>query len=170
MSQQCSDIDKCLLHISHYGPTHLSREINRDATNLNYIWDTIRDWAQIEAIGKSHLTYHDVRISYDPETISHQDFFHKLLHIKEDCLLIAGGNINFKGAAVAIDEDLTPCNRSDVVLDLLDAIGGTTLIHHVFHTFNMNLAMETLYDINKRIIDNIKTLMMEAENTSELAK
>ena len=91
MAQQCSDIDKCLSHISHYGPTHLSREINRDTTSLNYIWDVIRDWAQIEATGKSHLTYYEVRRSYDPETMSHQDFFHKLLHAKEDCLLTDGG-------------------------------------------------------------------------------
>ena len=102
--------DECLSHISHYGPTHLYREINRDATSLKYIWDTIRDWAQIEITGKSHLTYYDVRRSYKLETISHQVFFHKLLHAKEDCLLTARGNVNFKGDPMAQDEDLTPCN------------------------------------------------------------
>ena len=110
VAQQCSDIDKCLSHISHYGPINISREINKDATSLNYMWNAIWDWAQIKTIRKPHLTYHDIRRSYDPETISHQDFFHKLLHAKEDCLLTARGNIDFKGAAVTIDTDLTPCN------------------------------------------------------------
>ena len=65
------------------------------------------------------------------------------------------------------DEDLTPCNWSDVILDWLDTIGGIPLVHHVFHTFSKDLATETLYNIRKRITDNIKTLMMEAEDTSE---
>ena len=68
---------------------------------------------------------------------------------------------------MTINEDLTPCSRSDVVLDWLDTIGGTTLIHHVFRSFSKDLVTETLFNIKKRIVYNIKTLMMEAENTSE---
>ena len=83
VAQQCTYIDNCLSHISHYGPTHLSREMIRDATSLKHIWEAISDWAQIKTTGKSHLTYYDARRSYDPETISQQDFFHKLLHTKK---------------------------------------------------------------------------------------
>ena len=36
---------------------------------------------------------------------------------------------------------------------------------HAFHAFSKDLATESLYDVKKRVIDNIKTPTMEAENT-----
>ena len=93
--------------------------------------------------------------------------YYKLLHTKEDCLLSANGNITFEGAQYVTNKELSPFPWSDVVLDWMHAIGGQAFVEHIFCVFYKDLAIETLHDIGQRVINNIDTLKMEAENTSK---
>ena len=167
-TQKCSDVNECFEYISHYGPVHIQRDIQCTATSLANVWKRIRAWAEIQTTGNSHLTYYHVKRSFDHGSFSYTDFYYKLLHTKEDCLLLVAGNVTFKGARCVTDEELKPLPPSDVVLDWMHAIGGPTFVEHVFHVFAKILATETLHDIWQRILNNVNTLIMEAKNTSKV--
>ena len=100
-------------------------------------------------------------------TTSYTDFYYKLFNAKEDYLLTTTGLVQYEGSTVERNEDLTPCNQSDVVLNWIECIGGAPLVDHVFCVFSKDLATETLHDVKQKIIDNIETLVTEAEHTSK---
>ena len=164
---QAGHIDSLLQYISHYGPAVLQREIQSRCLSLDNVWKLIRTWAGIKSTGITHQAYYQAKKSYDPTTISYTDFYYKLMNAKEDCLLRANGEVKYEGEIPQADEEFTACNKSDVVLDWLDCVGGAALVDHVFRVFAKDLCNETLHDIRQRIIDNIETLIMEAENTAE---
>jgi hypothetical protein len=163
---QAGHIDSLLQFVSHYGPAALQREIQTRSPSLEAVWKLIKTWAGIKSTGTSHQAYYHAKKSYDPTTISHTDFYYKLVNAKEDCLLRTDGDVRYEGIRPQVDEELTACNKSDVVLDWLDCIGGAALVDYIFRVFSKDLGTKTLHDIRQRIIDNIDTLLMEAENTA----
>ena len=66
----------------------------------------------------------------------------------------SGGKVAFKGKIPDEDEDLTPTLESDVILDWLDALGGSKLVHHVFRVFSKELEAESLANLRQAISDN----------------
>ena len=106
--------------------------------------------------------------SYNPSGgISPQEFFYSLLAAKEDCLLTKSGKVKFENNTIDNDEELTPCLSSDVVLDWLEALGGPELQEHIYRVFSKDLEVETLYDIQERINENIDSLLSEAQAATE---
>ena len=69
----------------------------------------------IKSTGNSHQAYYKVKKSFDHNTISYINIYYKLLNAKEDSLLTTAATVTYEGAAVTVNEDLTPCNQSDVV-------------------------------------------------------
>ena len=66
----------------------------------------------------------------------------------------SGGKVAFKGKIPDEDEDLIPTLESDVVLDWLDALRGSKLVHHVFRVFSKELEAESLANLRQAISDN----------------
>ena len=81
---------------------------------------------------------------------------------KEDCCLLAaasGGKVTFKKNIPKEDEGLTLTLESDVVMDWLDALGGSKLVHHVFSVFFKELETESLADLRQAISVNLSNLL-----------
>ena len=72
---------------------------------------------------------------------------YKLLSAKDDCLLQTDGNIKFKGNLPAEEDELTACNRLDLVLDLLDNIGGSAVLNPIFRFYTRELPSESLDNV-----------------------
>ena len=68
------------------------------------------------------------------------------------------------------DEDLTPTIESDIVLDWMEAVGGSKLVNNVFKTFAKELETESLADLRQRISDNITSLNDSENDQVELAR
>ena len=85
---------------------------------------------------------------------------------KEDCMLMSDTTIKFEKKPWDKNEEMTPCIESDIVLDWIDAIGGTPLVEQVFNTFSKDLEAETLFDLRVRISDTLETLLAHAESTT----
>ena len=105
--------------------------------------------------------------SFDPNgDLTATDFFFSLRNAKEDCLLLSranGGKIKFQGYLPTEDEDLTPTLESDIVLDWMDAVGGSKLVENVFKTFSKELETESLADLRQRISECLSSLMNDTE-------
>ena len=145
------------------------RDIQWSATSQADVWKRIRAWSEIQTTGNSHLTYDHVKNSFNHNTISYSDFYLKLLNDKEDLLSVTG-NVSFEGAQYVTDGKLTPLLQSDVVLDWMHTIWGPALVKHIFCIFAEDLATNTPHDIRQRIINNINTIILEAENTSKASQ
>ena len=124
-AQTAKEIDAMLQHISHYRPAAIQRFITRRATSLAEVWKSIRTWAGLKLSRAMLHVYNLAKRSYNPETITHTDFYYKLFNAVEDCMILLSGNIKFEGSIPTKDEELSPYSKSQVVLDWLDAIGGT---------------------------------------------
>ena len=161
-----------LEYISQFAPNCLYRDITSRATSLQAVWILVRNWAGLKSSGCKQLVYFNIKKSYasNPETPS-TDFHLALRNAKEDCLLLsraAGGKVSFNGEIPAEDEDLSPTLENDVVIDWLEALGGSKLVEHVFRVFAKELETESLYDIRQRISESLPSLISETEIQAEL--
>lgn len=127
-----TDVKNILAYISHYGPTTLHRDIQHRSVSLDNMWEKIKTWPGIQSTGNSHHTYYDIRRSFKHYTILYTDLYYKLFNAKEDCPLTTTGAVTYQGARVTVNERLTACNQSDIVLDWLGTIGGPALVAHIF--------------------------------------
>ena len=81
-----------------------------------------------------------------------------------------GGKISFKGSIPTEDEDLTPTLESDIVLDWMEAVGGSNPVNNVFQKFAKELETESLADLRQRISDNMLSLNAPNSDQVELAR
>ena len=167
-------VDTLLEYVSQYAPNALYRDITQRSTSLDDVWLLIRNWAGLKSSGCKQQTYYANKHSFDPTgDLTTTDFFFTLRNAKEDCLLLSrtnGGTISFKGRIPIEDEDLTPTLESDIVVDWMEAIGGSKLVDNVFKTFAKELETESLADIRQRISDNITSLNASENDQIELAR
>lgn len=167
-TEKSQNIDALLQHISHYGPAALQRDITRRSKSLADVWQNIRTWAGLKSSGATLHAYFLAKRSWNPETISHTDFYYRLFNAKEDCMLSSNGQIKYEGSLPTQEEEMSAASKSQVVLDWLDAIGGPALVEHVFRIFNKELQSETMHDIVQRIIDSLDTIIIEAGGAAEV--
>ena len=161
-------LDRMITFVATYAPAALFKEISQRSVSLAAIWEVIRKWAGVRASSSKHLTYVRLKHSFDPAgNVSHQEFFYNLRDAKEDCLITTAGGITVNGAALAEDEELTPCLEGDIVVDWLHGIGGQPLVEHIFRIYSKDLETTSLKDLQERISDNLPSLLAEAENTPE---
>ena len=127
-------VDDMLTYIAQYAPEVLFRDITKRSNSLAEVWRCVLEWANIKVAGSKHQEYNNLRNSYvhGSDKMSPNDFFYLLRNAKEDCLLTANSNIQFRGRNWTTNEELTPCLESDVVLDWVMAIGGSNLADQVF--------------------------------------
>ena len=162
--KKAEEVESMLAYVAQYAPEAIFRDITKRCDSLKEVWTTIREWAGVKIKGSKHQQYNQLRQSYvHGEELSATDFFYQLRNAKEDCLLSNNSKVSFKGKKYS--EVLTPCLESDVVLDWLMAVGGTQLTDQVFRVFSKDLEEVTLADLRLRILDNLPTLMAEAETT-----
>ena len=163
-AQDAVKLEAMLAFVATYAPSSVFREITQRCKSLAEVWNVVRKWAGIRASGAKHLTYNKLRKAFDPNgSQSHQEYYYALRDAKEDCLITRTSAIKFNGAVLAQDEDLTPCLEADVMVDWLDAIGGSPLVDHVFRAYSKELEGSSLADLQERISDNLTTLIAEAE-------
>ena len=167
-------VDTLLEYVSQYAPNALHRDITQRSTSLDDVWLLVRNWAGLKSSGCKQQTYYAIKHSFDPTgDLTTTDFFFTLRNAKEDCLLLSrtnGGTISFKGRIPIEDEDLTPTLESDIVVDWMEAIGGSKLVDNVFKTFAKELETESLADIRQRISNNITSLNASEKDQIELAR
>ena len=68
--QDSQNIEALLVHISHYGPTALQRDITHRCTSLQEVWTIIRKWAGLKSSGITLQSYYQARHSWDPNNCS----------------------------------------------------------------------------------------------------
>ena len=157
-------LEQMLTFIGMYAPSSVFKEITQRRKSLKDIWTIIRKWAGVSPSGSKHLAYYKLKMAFDPAGQAYQEFYYALRDAKEDCLIQSTSNIQFNGAAVTEDEELTPCIEADVTMDWLHAIGGAPLVQHVFRVYNKELDTVSLADLQERISLNLPTLITEAES------
>ena len=161
-------LQRMLAYIASYAPSSVFRDITQRCLDLPQVWDIIRRWAGVTESSSKHLSYHRLKRAYDPAgSQSPQEFYFALRDAKEDCLITVASKIKYNNTAPTADEELSACLESDVVIDWLDAIGGSPLVEHVFRTYTNELKESSLADIQERIAQNLPMLSTEAEANAE---
>ena len=136
-------VQQMLEYVSQFAPNCLYRDITARATSLNEVWLLVRQWAGLKSSGCKQLVYFNIKKSFtNAQDMPPTDFCFALRNAKEDCLLlsrVSGGKVTFNGTVPREDEDLSPTLENDVVLDWLEAIGGSKLVEHVFRVCSKEL-------------------------------
>ena len=114
--------------------------------------------------GSKHLDYYRIKNSYSPTSDeTKQEFFYRLRDAMEDTLLPANTDVTQYGRQITIEEDMTPCINSLVVMDWIDAIGGSILVEHIHRVYAKDLESVTLGSLQSRISKNLDSLIHEIE-------
>ena len=78
-----------------------------------------------------------------------------------------GGKVSYRGKIPTENEKFSACMESDVTAHWLEAIGGQTLVQHIFRVFAKELDTITLADLRPVIVDNMDNLRAEAITQAE---
>ena len=168
---RCVQVEAMLTYIAQYAPSALHRDITRRANSLTEVWQLVKEWANIRSTGCKFQSYAHLRKSFKQNgDQTHNDFFYTLRNGMEDTLLEKDGEVRFRNRPNNVNETLTPCLESMVVLDWMEAIGGQPLQDQVFRVFAKDLESATLADIRPRISDNMEVLLAEAESTVQACR
>ena len=145
-------VDDLLTKIASVAPSCLVRSINKRTTSLEDILTLIKDWAGIQSTGSKHLDYYRVKKSWNENSDeTRQEFFYRLKDSMEDTLVTKDDNISENGVRIKVDEDLTPCINSLLVMDWVEALGGPPLVEHNFRVYTKDLESCTLGSLQTRI-------------------
>ena len=161
---EAKSVEALLTKIASFAPRCLVRSINKRTTCLEDIWSLVRDWAGIQNTGSKHLDYFRIKKSWiDNGNETKQEFFYRLKDSMEDTLVTSEDRISENGALIAVDEELTPCLNSIVVMDWIEAIGGAPLVEHVYRSYAKDLESNTLGSLQTRISKNMEALLVEMQ-------
>ena len=172
-TKRAEQVTSMLTKIAAFAPKAIVRDITKRSTCLADIWELAREWAGIQSTGSRHLDYYKVKKSYSKDEETEQEFYYRLRNAMEDTLIMKKDRIKDEGNIVEEDEDLTPTVKSLIVLDWLEAIGGSSLIQHVYRAYAKDLETVTLASIQPRLWKNISSLLKESseenfDNDSQL--
>ena len=157
-------VDDMLTKISSLAPSCLVRAIINRTTSLQDIWSLVYEWAVIQTTGSKHLDYYRIKKSWSSTADeTKQEFFYRLRDAMEDTLLSSDTSLTQFGKAITEDEDMTPCVNSLVVIDWIDAIGGSVLVEHIHRVYAKDLEVVTLGSLQSRISKNMDSLLHEIE-------
>ena len=157
-------VEALLTKIASYAPRCLVKSINKRTTCLEDIWTLLRDWAGIQNTGSKHLDYFRVKRSWnDNGDETKQEFFYRLKDSMEDTLVSREDQIFENGKLISVDEELTPCINSIVVMDWIEAIGGPSLVEHIYRSYAKDLETNTLGSLQTRISKNLEALLIEMQ-------
>ena len=157
-------VDAMLTKIASVAPRCLVRSINKRTTSLEDVWSLIKDWAGIQSTGSKHLDYFRVKKSWNENNDeTRQEFFYRLKDSMEDTLVLSDDNISENGVKIKMDEDLTPCINSIIVMDWVEALGGPPLVEHIFRVYAKDLESNTLGSLQTRISKNFEALLVEMQ-------
>ena len=92
-----------------------------------------------------------------------QEFFYRLKDSMEDTLTTREDRISENGELIVTDEELTPCLNSIMVMDWIEAIGGSPLVEHVYRSYAKDLETNTLGSLQTRISKNLEALLVEMQ-------
>ena len=160
----CKNVEDMLTKISSLAPSCLVRAILNRTTCLQDVWSLIYEWAGIQITGSKHLDYYRIKNSYSPTSDeTKQEFFYRLRDAMEDTLLPANTDVTQYGRQITTEEDMTPCINSLVVMDWIDAIGGSILVEHIHRVYAKDLESVTLGSLQSRISKNLDSLIHEIE-------
>lgn len=169
--KQASRVHSMLTKIAAYAPKSIVREIIKRTRSLEDVWNIAKEWAGIQSSGSKHLEYYKTKLSYlKNKEETPQEFYYRLRDCMEDTLIRSSDKIMDEGAVVKKNEDMTPCVKSIVVLDWLDALGGPKLVEHIHRVYSKELETCTLASMQSRIWKNLDSLMREIENSDEDSK
>ena len=157
-------LEDMLTKISSLAPSCLVRAILNRTTCLQDIWSLIYEWAGIQVTGSKHLDYYRIKRSWSSTSDeTKQEFFYRLRDAMEDTLLSSNTDIREFGRQITEDEEMSPCLNSLVVMDWIDAIGGSILVEHIHRVYGKDLESSTLGSLQSRISKNLDSLLHEIE-------
>ena len=157
-------VDDMLTKISSLAPSCLVRAIINRTSCLQDIWALVCEWAGIQTTGSKHLDYYRIKKSWNPTgDETKQEYFYRLRDAMEDTLLTSDTDVKEFGKEITVDEDMSPCINSLVVMDWIDAIGGAPLIEHIHRVYAKDLESSTLGSLQSRISKNLDSLLHEID-------
>ena len=157
-------VDNMLTKISSLAPSCLVRAIINRTSCLQDIWTLVYEWAGIQTTGSKHLDYYRIKRSWcSTSDESKQEFFYRLRDAIEDTLLTSDTQVTEFGKEITEDEDMSPCINSLVVMDWIDAIGGSALVEHIHRVYAKDLESSTLGSLQSRISKNLDSLLHEID-------
>ena len=163
-STSAKRLEDMLTKISSLAPSCLVRAILNRTTCLQDIWSLVYEWAGIQTTGSKHLDYYRIKRSWSSSSDeTKQEIFYRLRDALEDTLLSSDTDIKEFGKNITEDEDMSPCLNSLVVMDWLDAIGGSVLVEHIHRVYGKDLETSTLGSLQSRISKNLDSLLHEIE-------
>lgn len=169
-ADKAGHLKSMLTFIASYSPKDTFRTIEHRCNSLNDVWDLIRRWANVTESSSKHLSYHRLRRAYDSTSgQTPQEFYFQLRDAMEDTLITVNSKITIGGTALTEDEEPTPALDNIVMLDWLEAVGGTQLIEQVYRFYATNLKKIALVDLQERIATNLPILIIESETASTQA-
>ena len=102
-------LERMLGLVAQFAPSLLRNDIIKKSTSLAWIWSRIRKHYSFSKSEVHFLKLHAIR---HKENERYETLFQRIISHLEDNLLTTGGTIQYDGAAVTTDEELTPtCER-----------------------------------------------------------
>ena len=150
--------------IVSFCPMNIRSEVDRKATSLKWIWDRVRRHYGFTQSEGSFLKLSNIKLE---ENERYETFFQRIMSHLYDHLLCTDSGVTFDGAAVTIDEFMSPTTERLAVyiwLNLIDA----RLPMYVARVYAHDLTTKSLKDIQPQICQNLDSVLMELSTQEEI--
>ena len=118
-AQKVVQLELMLGQVANYCPVISRNAITKNSTSLQDVWQKIRQHYGFQASGGHFLDLSLISLGADER---YEDLYERVAAFFDDSLLTVGGGITHNGAAVTVDEEMTPTLENTIVYIWLSSI------------------------------------------------
>ena len=150
--------------IAGFCPENIQLEIKRKCVSLKWIWDRVR---RHYGFTKSEVNFLKLSTFKRAEGERYESFFQRIMSHLYDNLLSTDSGMLHDGAAVTVNEEMSPTTERLAVFFWLYQI-DIRLPAYISRVYAHDLQSNSLKDIQPQICQNLDTLIMELDSQEEV--
>ena len=163
--QKNIQLERMLGIIAQYTPSFLRNEIIKKSTSLKWIWQLVRKYYSFSQSEVNFLKISDIRREQDER---YETLYQRIIAHLEDNLLTTESGLIHDGAAVTVNEEMSPTVERLAVFLWLNLI-DSRLPSHVSRVYAHDLQSKSLKEIQPQICDAMNSLLAEMNTQDEVS-
>ncbi len=140
-------LERMLEFVAQYAPSLLYRDIIKKSTSIAWVWTRIRRHYGFVQSEVNFLNLHQIKRKDDER---YETYFQRILSHLDDNLLTVASGLQHDGAAVAVDEYMSPTTERLAVYLWLSQI-DERLPSHIQRVYAHELSMKSLKDLQPHL-------------------
>ena len=163
-AQKKLQLERMLGLIAQFSPSLLRSDIIKKSTGLNWIWDRIRRYYSFSQSEVNFLRLSTIKLQ---EGERYATLFQRIIAHLDDNLLTTASGLQHDGAAVTLDEVMSPTAERLAVYLWLNLI-DERLPSYISRIYAHELQVKSLKDIQPQICDAMDSILHELNTQEEI--